>query len=410
MKNQINILRICYLTDRGDGESAQTCHRLLSSSYFLLLFFLPIAYADFNPAIAAGDQDKTPLPQEPDLAYLYSGKLYCLHIIDRLNGRAGHIPDRSAKMEIWKAKLALAGSIVKEKEPISAFLGEESMPREGVLFRWRISHGLFCSADEKVGEDTWFGCIPLDELSKPLDLRKLQVNDFVKWPCGDRLTPITELANRAIAGKAGKGVKLEVSSQSPWRIADAFFDFLPGDKREFYAFVAWRGQLRVWRGVIKSEAKIKKGEDVIQWDNALPATAPETPPDARPVLRLDTDMREAFIAYQSKTHFFFVTASGKLYSCRKRGEQQRTELLWNDVNSPIRAVIHDTHSQKTFAFTSCPARGDKLGRNVWFEFAPKLEPISYDRKKIPGWKPADPLPSMMEYARILMKERKTKPD
>ena len=128
----------------------------------------------------------------------------------------------------------------------------------------------------------------------------------------------------------------------------------------------------------------------INWDN-----------DKRPNLRVRADMREAFFAYQSKTHFFFVTVSGKLYTCRKRGKEQSTELLWNDAHSPIRAVVHDTASQKTFAFTNAVARGDKEGRDVWFELAPKLETHAYNPKKIPAWVPADPLPTMMEYARIL---------
>ncbi len=198
-----------------------------------------------------------------------------------------------------------------------------------------------------------------------------------------------------------KNLKVEGDAGTPWAIKDAFFDVLPGDKEEIHALVAWRGQIHVWRGVIQTDSPENQSNN-IKWDNAIPAKSKEDWPDARPVLRVGTDMREAFFAYQNKTHFFFVTASGKLYACRRRGDKQRTERLWNDAHSPICAVIHDTASQKTFAFTKAAGGTDKAGRDVWFELAAKLEPLTYDRKMIPELKPADPLPTMMEYARILL--------
>jgi hypothetical protein len=153
----------------------------------------------------------------------------------------------------------------------------------------------------------------------------------------------------------------------------------------------------------------------VKWENALPGKPTNTEllegdniPDARPVLRARTDLREPFLAYQDKTHFFFLTISGKLYACRKRGERQHTELLWADVRRPICAVIHDTASQKTFAFTKAAGGKEKADPAVYFELTAKLTHIAYDRNKIPEMKQSDPLATMTEYARILLRQKKVK--
>lgn len=286
-----------------------------------------------------------------------------------------------------------------------------STAREGVLFRWRICHGHFCSTGDKVAQSVGFFCCPLNKISILHD--KL---DNVEGTFGAHLIPITELVDHALA-HGGKDLKIERAPLDPWAITDAFFDFLLSDKNEIHTFVAWRGQLYVWRGIVEDKAFSKKRDDVIKmhsddsyikWDNVLPAKPADNRTNTRPALRLDTKMREAFMAFQSKNHFFFVTESGKLYATLKHGDQKRTESLWDNFSSPICAVLHDTVCNKTFAFTKPARQGDKEGRNVWFELAPKLEPISYDPKKIPQWKSSDPLPTMMEYARILLREMKIK--
>jgi len=376
-----------YHLEEGNGWRSRSHGRNAVAYPMLCLSGLLLFSGVYSLPVGAAEKATTPTADGPAIAYLYGGKLYCLHIVERVHDRPP-----PPKIELWKAKLTLEGTINKEKQPIRA-LGIVAW--EGVLFRWRISHAFFWSAGEKAGDLAGFSGVPLTKLHVET---KLQAEDFVG--CRDGLLiPVKQAANRMRPVSAAD--KLEGDAGTPYAIKDAYYDFLPGDKNEILALLAWRGQIRVWRGIIQTDAPVGKSDD-IKWDNAIPAETMYSDPDARPALRVRTEMREAFFAYQNKTHFFFVTVSGKLYACRKRGDKQRTELLWNDARSPIRAIIHDTASQKTFAFTKAAGRADKAGRDVWFELAAKLKPVAYDRKQIPELKLADPLPTMMEYARILL--------
>jgi hypothetical protein len=326
------------------------------------------------------------MPEPPLAAYLHGGKLFCLHVQER----DGESNQPLKPMELWHAKLTLKDAFKKEKERIHVTTAYERLPD-----RWRVSHGYFWWQEDHTSHDA--GSVDVVELTRiPLEKVSIPVadprRDALQWEWDLPLAPVYYV--RITADAATK--------------KDVYFDLIPDSKDELNLLVAWRGEIRIWRGGIRwrdrdKDPQFKDQKDMpkrlpgIKWDNAK-----------RPDLRVRTDLREGFLAYQDKTHYFFITVSGKLYSCRKRGEDQRTELLWNDPRSPIRAVIHDSASNKTFVFTKALPRADKEGRDVWFELAPKVESVAYDAKKIPELKPADPLASMMEYARILMKKKKIK--
>jgi hypothetical protein len=302
------------------------------------------------------------------------------------------------------------GPIKKTKQPV------EWYGCDGALCHWRVVHDHFWLVYESVTPVARVHRLPLDKISIPID-------DFI----GGRidmdwiLVPLTALANRHVERYPFGGL-----TPPSYATKDGHYDVLPDDKDEIYVFFSWRGEIRVWRGFMrlvdlgaaKKQMVLRGEQPCIKWDNAIyPKVEGKTvaeiekecaAEDARPVLRVRSDMREAFLAYQDKSHFFFVTVSGKLYACHKRGANQHTELLWNDTRSPIRAVIHDTASQKTFVFTRASQRADKEGHYVFFELAPKIKSFAYDPKTIPEFKPDDPLDTMMEYARILLKSKQIK--
>jgi hypothetical protein len=311
-------------------------------------------------------------------------------------------------MQLWHSNLRLEDPFKKVKQPV------EWSTYEGILYRWRVSNGYFWVLSyDSVGPHSGVHRLPLEKVSITyaewvrLTNPGLGGLPYMDWS----FAPFWALAHRQVRS---------VGLSQSYATQDGHYSVLPGDKDEIYVLFAWRGEIRVWRGVMRfvdPEAANKPtivwwDQRWIKWDNAIypkvkrkPASDMEkedAAEDARPVLLVRSDLREAFIAYQDKTHFFFVTVSGKLYACRKLGEKQRTELLWDDARNPIRAVIHDTASEKTFAFTKASGGTDKSKRNVWFELAAKVKPIAYDPKKITDWKPADPLPTMMAYSRILL--------
>jgi hypothetical protein len=174
----------------------------------------------------------TPSPEEPSLAYLDGGMIYCLHIVERLNSGP-----RLPRMELCMAKLTSDGEISKEKQHIRAILGP---PLKDVLFRWRISPGMFWSANDRVGLTTLFGGIPL---------KKLHVGGFSVGR-GGALGPVMAVAHRQFIRLLHDTKPNPDFDPQAFAIKDAFFDFLPGGKDEIYALLAWRGEVRAWRGIL----------------------------------------------------------------------------------------------------------------------------------------------------------------
>lgn len=340
--------------------------------------FLPFVVASWL-SVSPVSHSASATPDPPRVGYLHAGKLYYFQVKDRwaLVRRPSPKPH-----ELWQAKMTLEGLFKKGRQFISC-LGDAG---DRLPDRWRISDGFFWWEEDHESqggqdhnyEDLWR--IPLGKIAKK--------REGVWYNC--TLEPILILRDRAAKC--------------------TYFDVIPDRKDEIHVLLALRGEIRVWRGVCrwyepnekKREAWMPKKRRYIKWENEISPNEDQPYHDAHPVLRVGTDMREGFFAYQNKTHYFLVTVSGKLYSCRRRGAKQHTELLWNDANSPISTIIHDNASKKTYAFTSAVGRADKPGCTVWFELAPKLKPTAYDPKKIPKWEPSDPLLTMTEYARIIL--------
>ncbi len=117
-----------YLPERGHRGRSLSYRRSAIAFRILFLTGLLLGSGDYNQRVAAGEHAATPPPpEEPALAYLYGEKLYCLHIIERLNDGP-----RPPRLELWKAKLTLDDAIVKEKQQIAYGNG---VAREDVLFR-----------------------------------------------------------------------------------------------------------------------------------------------------------------------------------------------------------------------------------------------------------------------------------
>jgi hypothetical protein len=77
--------------------------------------------------------------------------------------------------------------------------------------------------------------------------------------------------------------------------------------------------------------------------------------------------------------------------------------LWTDEKSPIWGVICDTGSERTFVFTE-PAK--KRGKRVYFELMQNVESTPYERVPVEGVK--EPLKTVMEYAQVLVKDKRIK--
>jgi hypothetical protein len=109
--------------------------------------------------------------------------------------------------------------------------------------------------------------------------------------------------------------------------------------------------------------------------------------------------REPFMTYVRSRDFWFVTEAGKLYRAAPAGKRN-VEVMWDEEASPIRVLITDADTDRTFAFTE-PAAKDK-GRRVYFEVGVKPVPKPYQRRDPSEFKAPKPLDAVLSYADVLV--------
>jgi hypothetical protein len=183
----------------------------------------------------------------------------------------------------------------------------------------------------------------------------------------------------------------EARRDPSYKAEGVYFDFLPTTETTMIVFVLWKGNIHVWSCV----ANKSKG--------------PYTEFDVKCIEEKDEkiaiEVRERFRVFGKGRTYYFVTQSGRLYcSPKPPGKGSRkAEALWNDEKSPIRGVICDTASERTFVFTE-PAK--KGGERVYLELAEKIETRPYERVPVEGVK--EPLKTVMEYAQVLVKDKRIK--
>jgi hypothetical protein len=341
-------------------------------------------------AVAADPDDQPPAvpgPLGPPLASVYGGRLYAL----RVKGRSGFRlpPAPKDPVELWECPLTPTGPARGR-----AYSLKTSGPwGERNLYRWRVCQDCFWGTGQGLETLLYAVRIPL---------ARLPTHSAIDPDTTFGLEPVRALAER----------HLEVGGLEPiYATRDAWFDFLVGDKGEIHALVAWRGELRVWRGVLRLGGP--EDEPTVRWDRAIkpqplgPGGAwGETLPDAEPVLRVGSDLREPFHAFQDAGHFYFVTVWGRLYACGKRADKQRVRALWKDADRPIRAVVCDGASGRAWAFT---AGAGTDSPPVWFELAAEVRPHPYERGPGLEVQAEDPLPGMLAHARLLLAAKEIQP-
>lgn len=158
---------------------------------------------------------------------------------------------------------------------------------------------------------------------------------------------------------------------------------LPTAKDTFLLFILQGGSLVVW----KCENE--------KWSE-------------KPIENIPTDIAEPFAVYPGPDGAYFIAtcSSGKIfYSPRPSQGKRELRGVWTDAASPVRFLVADAGSGKTFAFTQ-PAKDAKNGKNVYFELAETVKPANYDVKPE---KPNGPvIDTVAQYARFLVAEKKIK--
>jgi hypothetical protein len=330
--------------------------RLHAACAGLLLWFLPVGFlAAAAPPALHKEQFYQPGPVS---GFLFEGRLYTLRVykrsVDPLEGvvKAGELefPD-------------LVNSSILHKEPrgpelISLGCGYLD---EGGWYRWRVSQRCLWATGSHANRMARYYRIPMGYLGNAGFVPTLT--------CKLGATPVMALAWEA-AESSQPGAR-EVLRTTCW-------DFLPAADRKVYLFRAWKGQLLVWRGkqaLDRLDLADEEGTGT-RWENEVKTEGGDF--NYPPLARLRTELSEPFLAHGDASHFFFVTRSGQIHGCARTAIGGRTRVIWQDPRRPVRLLLTDAATDRTFAF-AYPDRPSADAPDVYFPLAEKIVPTALKR-------------------------------
>ncbi len=180
----------------------------------------------------------------------------------------------------------------------------------------------------------------------------------------------------------------------------AFFDFLPTTPISGRMFLLEDKKCKIWS--VLGEFKAHPISPLRSWRLTY---------SKDPLAVIDLGFTEPFTVFSHKNAYFFLTRSCRLYSAAKDADGKwKVEKLWSEPNRPIQAVITDTATNRSYAFTQAKADKDgKKARDVYFEFDSKLSPVEFDRSKLKPFQLDPPMDILRSYTQVLIDAKKIAP-
>jgi hypothetical protein len=176
------------------------------------------------------------------------------------------------------------------------------------------------------------------------------------------------------------------------------FDFLPTHADRGLLFVVYQRQLSIWEAKgVPNDRPFGPGR-FSTWDVKWE--------EKKDLAIRGLEFSEPFQVFAQNDRWFFLTTTGKLYIIRdeKQGGPGMARW-WTEDDSPISALVTDTATGKTYAFTA-PKPGVEKGRSVYFELAEPLGPKPYSVKPVDGINMVPSLKRTWELAHVLLAEGK----
>lgn len=258
--------------------------------------------------------------------------------------------------------------------------------------RWRISRGCVWAAWVRPYDSTWFFRFPMGDLRSAMRGRRVERAHQLG------VRPI-ETISVLFALFREKGRSLFFSSG---------WDLVPGPGNEVSLFLAWRGELRMWRGRLTppKESPLALEEPPIKWEGARVVDYyTEVHP---PVFRIKADLKEQFFAHPGGKDFFLVTQSGKVHRLRQDGKKWRLDLVWADKARPVRLLVTDSKRDRTFAFAHSRGRPTKEAPDVYFPLSGEIKPVPYERAEGSPAGASSGERALLAAARLLIKKGEIK--
>jgi hypothetical protein len=293
----------------------------------------------------------------------------------------------------WSKGAVLCNAAIVGKEARGPELFPLShLPLGPGCYRWRVSGDCVWETGSQVNLWCDYTRVPLKYLGNP--------NFVPEVVCNQVVDPLWELAHREDRS-FGHFVPEPPTAKWPW-------DFLPERGNRVSVFYVREDEVQVWKGTYSLDHMGVFAEaDQPHWDGEKPGTE-KGQMHYPPLFRLKTDLKGSFLTYADDTHFLFVTEGGQIHACPKSGKTRRTEVLWKDSVRPVRLLLGDATTGKTFAFAHRDGPPTKEWPDVYFPLASKVLPISLPRTADSPASATDREEALLAAARLLIKAGRIK--
>lgn len=263
--------------------------------------------------------------------------------------------------------------------------------------RWRIHGGVYWEdASGANAHITSFSRVFLDDLKYFDPAKNLEIDTqdeattnrvhFSSWYLEPLDTLILAVTSAEAKRRGQEGLINTIA------VEGIDYDLLPVGEKEGLLFVLHQKRMRLWRGVYTGENSQPDGRNV-KWTEAK-ADSFAAPLD------------EPFQVYGDRENWQFLTSSGSLYTSRKPEKGPRKlNLLYASREKPLRAILTDSGTNKTFAFVAAP----KSRTGEYFELSAGTKvakPYTLPDAKLDAALD-ELLRSLMSYARVLLADKKT---
>jgi hypothetical protein len=343
-----------------------------------LLALSPAAYAAAPPGRLHANLFSLPR------GFIHRGDLYCAsEVIEQ--GEVSKDEIHNQYVSLWRLPLAARpGKAIERRryEYISSFLDGDPP------FRWRFAAGCYWGLKRAALTTVLMERIPLEDIEcfnprNPTGKEEYEKKHTTSSRWG--VVPVERYARRMIP-RNPRGV-FDLDAQPAVGLVD--FDLLPVGEREAVLFLSHKGLVRVWRG------KAQRAEsDLHEWDT----TWAERKADSFPA-----PPGEPFLAYGDKDTWFLLTPSGKLYLSRKpaRGRRRTLVPFYADEGAPLRALLTDCATGRTWAFAAPVPRLAGKRKPFYFELAEGARRRPYVLRPVKEAGLPRELATLLPYARVL---------
>jgi hypothetical protein len=178
------------------------------------------------------------------------------------------------------------------------------------------------------------------------------------------------------------------------------FDCLPVSATDLLLFLLHHSQLTIWHGKGKPVPNTTTID--VEW------TKGETIP---------AGFQEHFRTEGDSENYYFVTRSGRVFASLKpaAGRGRRVEVLWSDTTRPVRTLIADANTGRTFVFAPAPRVEEpqpplapdepRPDPSVYFELTPDFPRREYDPAKLPANKLTGRIKTVVSHVDFLIDKK-----